>query len=655
MTGATGPGTIISGTGNYVPIYSGNTTTIQPQSVLYIDTTNSRVGINTAVPTGMIHIVPTTGSARAINIYKPASYTGDALRLYNSSGWSQAALDYRGTLTLGMEAGFLQGDGFPGCITIRSSNSGFDYQVSGDVAGAGTVGIHYGTVAQFTTSSASCDLRYASPFIHYVANADYTYAQYGANNNAFLFRHYDTSSNSISIPMSNSRLSSIGAHIVLVSQAATNKAMIIRGAASQSSNLLEVQNSASTPIFAIDNIGRAYQNIAGSGLNWGNTAFGGNALNGPTVSAGNAVSYHTAVGVGALQVANGASYNTCVGFNAGTAITTGSENILIGTRLGGGITTHSYNTVIGNRTAQSAAVGGLTAIGCLALATLTTGGDNVAVGFQAGNNITTGANNIILGNYSMLGSTIGTMSYNIAIGTNALRANNASYNVGIGEQALRLASGLNANYNTAIGHGAGYTITTGASNIFLGANADVATGSGAITGSIVIGSGAQANQNNQLSIGSSTVKIGKSDGTGEQATSLTAPSGVTRLLEARINGTAYQIPLLPQSATQLAATVVTPPILTTTTGITLTDAYNGYIIEYNATTSGTMTITTSGNITIPGWNCSIVQIGTGIVTVTANGNTLRSPGSSVTSRTQYSALALYRRGAGDFVLGGDLL
>ena len=329
----------------------------------------------------------------------------------------------------------------------------------------------------------------------------------------------------------------------------STKGGIFRGVASQSANLIEVTNSANTAIFAIDNIGRAYQNIAGSGLNWGNTAFGGGALNAVTIAAGNAVSYHTAIGVNALQVANGASYNTCVGFNAGSAITTGTENILIGTRLGAGITTQSYNTIIGNRTAQSATVAGLTAVGCLALANLTTGGDNVAIGFQAGNNVTTGANNIVLGNYSMLGSITGVMSYNIAIGTNTLRVNNASYNVGVGEQALRLASGLAANYNTAIGSFAGYTITTGAGNTFIGTNADVVTNSGAINAAIVIGSGALANQNNQLVIGSSLTKVGKSDGTGEQAATATSPSGISALLETRINGTSYNIPLLPITAT----------------------------------------------------------------------------------------------------------
>jgi hypothetical protein len=336
-------------------------------------------------------------------------------------------------------------------------------------------------------------------------------------------------------------------------KSATDKVFIAQAAVAQSANPLEVQDSFGTALISIDTLGRVSQNIAGSGTNWGNVAFGPSALGSMTQAGATNLSYNTAIGSNAMANATGCTANTCIGWYAGSAITTGNSNIIIGKTAGAAVTTQSYNTIIGDRAGQYITGGGAVAYGCLALATVSTGGDNVGVGFQAGNNITTGAGNTAIGNYSMLNSTTGVMSYNTAIGTNALRYNNASYNTALGYQALYLSSGLNANYNTALGIYAGYTVTTGSGNIFVGSSADVASSSGAINGAIVIGYGAQANQNSQLVIGSSTAKVGKSDGTGEQTATSTSPSGLTAVLETRINGTSYNIPLLPIGSTNLSA------------------------------------------------------------------------------------------------------
>jgi hypothetical protein len=96
---------------------------------------------------------------------------------------------------------------------------------------------------------------------------------------------------------------------------------------------------------------------------------------------------------------------------------------------------------------------------------------------------------------------------------------------------------------------------------------------------------------------------------------------------------------------------ITPTIITSTGGLTLTDIYNGYIIEQTGVAaSGTFTI---GNVTIPGWNCMLVNIGSGVI-VASGSNTMRSPGGLNKSRTQYSSISVYRRGDGSFILGGDL-
>ena len=98
---------------------------------------------------------------------------------------------------------------------------------------------------------------------------------------------------------------------------------------------------------------------------------------------------------------------------------------------------------------------------------------------------------------------------------------------------------------------------------------------------------------------------------------------------------------------------VTPTVITST-GLTLTDSHNGYIIEQTGVvSSGTFTIGTTSQITIPGWNCMVVNIGSGVI-IASGSNIMKSPGGLNKSRTQYSSISIYRRTSGDFVLGGDL-
>jgi len=96
---------------------------------------------------------------------------------------------------------------------------------------------------------------------------------------------------------------------------------------------------------------------------------------------------------------------------------------------------------------------------------------------------------------------------------------------------------------------------------------------------------------------------------------------------------------------------ISPTLLTSTGNLTLTDIHHGYIIEQTGVVgSGTFTL---GTITIPTWNCMLVNIGSGVI-VASGSNTMRSPGGLNKSRTQYSSISIYRRGDGSFILGGDL-
>jgi hypothetical protein len=113
-------------------------------------------------------------------------------------------------------------------------------------------------------------------------------------------------------------------------------------------------------------------------------------------------------------------------------------------------------------------------------------------------------------------------------------------------------------------------------------------------------------------------------------------------------------PLLSISASGSISGAISPTILATTSGITLTNEHHGDIIEYTGTAgSGTFTLGTDTQITIPSWNCMIVNIGSGVI-ISSGTNTMRSPGGLNKSRTQYSSISIYRRGTNDFMLGGDL-
>jgi hypothetical protein len=459
----------------------------------------------------------------------------------------------------------------------------------------------------------------------------------------------------------------------ITSMSTTTVGQITRAVSGQTANIAEFRDGSGNAVLWVDTLGRVGQYISGvAGVNGlQGAAFGFNAMANVTSTA----QLNTAFGYGALAGGAGGAFtgtrNVAIGSYAGGSITTGQWNFLMGFNAGAGITTGSYNIIIGYKAtsanfSESILIGdnaytkntrnGNVAIGVNAFNTNVSGINNVAVGFNAGRGgtDTNVSNNTYIGADAGLWNTSGNNS--TAIGHKSLCGNQGGTTqsgeqcVAIGNYTLGIINrGLS---NTAVGYNSLSTLThgTGVTAIGAGTSTSVAT-----TGnySIIIGMNAQANQNYQLVIGSTSIKVGKSDNTGEQAVSLTAPSGVSRLLESRINGTIYNIPLLPSGATNLAATVVTPPVITST-GLTLTNSHNGYIIEQTGVVaSGTFTIGDNTQITIPGWNCMIVNIGSGVI-ISSGTNTMRSPGGLNKSRTQYSSISIYRRGTNDFMLAGDL-
>ncbi len=201
--------------------------------------------------------------------------------------------------------------------------------------------------------------------------------------------------------------------------------------------------------------------------------------------------------------------STVLGFGAlGNATSGASENVAIGFAALQG----TSNDNSGNQN---------TAVGTFALQSNMGGGQNVGVGYGAGIGNTYGVSNVYVGMQAGLGNATGTDNTyvgtqagwsnsgkeNSCFGSGACNGNYTSY-FSIGNTAFGYAAGnqlsTNANFNTLIGDRAGETITTGASNIYLGAHGAGTNGITTGNRNIVIGDDAgimNPTVSNQLNIG----------------------------------------------------------------------------------------------------------------------------------------------------------
>jgi hypothetical protein len=92
------------------------------------------------------------------------------------------------------------------------------------------------------------------------------------------------------------------------------------------------------------------------------------------------------------------------------------------------------------------------------------------------------------------------------------------------------------------------------------------------------------------------------------------------------------------------------PTVVSSAGMTLTDWHHGKIIEHTGVTNGTYTI---GSITIPSWQCMLVNFASGI-TVASGTNVLRSFGGFRNISDLYGSASMYRRPNGEFFLYGSI-
>ena len=208
------------------------------------------------------------------------------------------------------------------------------------------------------------------------------------------------------------------------------------------------------------------------------------------------------------------SYNNLIGYQAGYSNTAGSYINAIGFYAGryNDPSTNAYNDLIGYQAGYGqeglSTYTSVIAIGYRAGYSLTTGSSNVLVGTSAGYSLTTGSNNFLV--CSSAGYAYTTSSYNVAIGSSASRYNNPAsngFNFIAGLEAGYGQSGLSTYTNViAIGYRAGYSLTTGIRNIFIGTHA----GGSATTVNYAVNMGYQAGYSN--STGDDGICIGRNAG-----------------------------------------------------------------------------------------------------------------------------------------------
>ena len=426
----------------------------------------------------------------------------------------------------------------------------------------------------------------------------------------------DTSTNRIFIGQAASGNFSPSSILQVKAKNASDTVIIAQGTTSQTADFIQAQNVSNALLFGIEKNGIPYQGynqaiMIGSGMYTG-TAYdrlqsiiiGDRASNGAAAAAGTGnieigyrpFSYGPVVG----------NYNTLVGHDV-------SNNYSYVATNGGFAGILSYNVVVGN-------------------------GANTR--YQDNNRI----GNVFIGGSPNGGNyapgSWGSGSYNIAIGQAMMgwipggwRGQYGSYNIEVCTNATnnihRFAGDSNVLFTNKLNVDLTIVGDTNTKRIFIG----------------------NASTSGRLSP-DSTLQVIPKNATDKVFIVRGAVSQTANLIEAQ---NSLGTPVFSIAPSGFISGALSPTIITSTGGLTLTNAHHGYIIEQTGiVSSGTFTIGSTSEITFPGWNCMIVNIGSGAIVASGTGNTMRSPGYLNRSRTQFSSISIYRRGAGDYVLGGDL-
>ena len=412
-----------------------------------------------------------------------------------------------------------------------------------------------------------------------------------------------------------------------------------------------------------------------------------------------AAQYNTGVGLAALDAITAGDNNTALGNNALSDNTTGSDNIAIGYNALADNTTLGNNIAIGRNALAAQTSGGQfnVAVGSYALDENTFGDKNVALGYvalgkntEAGDNTgigaealklnTTGTHNTGLG--SKAGDALGTGSQNVLIGAStdpsAADATNQTvigYNsTGQADNSVTLgnadvtavymaqdkgatvhAAGISLENDETITNSSNGTVlitatttsvsgdlTVTGNDITFGNNETISNstdGTVAINGIVAAGSGSgtgiyqsSGDYDVTLKTGNSTTgSITITDGANGNVTIAPDGTGKTDFNDSPLTGFGADISSESGTSKTLAATD------------------NGTIINCSSGSAITITVPTS----LPtGFNCMIIQSGSGQVTLSASSTTLNNRNGLKTAG-QHAIMTLVHLGSNVFVVSGD--
>uniref|UniRef100_UPI002075F79B phage tailspike protein n=1 Tax=Escherichia coli TaxID=562 RepID=UPI002075F79B len=239
--------------------------------------------------------------------------------------------------------------------------------------------------------------------------------------------------------------------------------------------------------------------LGGGNVGANNTAYGWKSLHSNTTGYAN-----TASGIQSMENNKTGKNNCAYGADSLRANVSGSDNVAVGVFALCANTTGYGNTGIGNDTNRYNK----------------TGFGNTAAGVQALYHNSAGNENTAFGEYALRGGNSSfptgvSIQYCVAVGAksgfNALGNNNTA----IGYEALYSASGSD---NVGIGFDAGFKVTAGSFNVFLGSNSgNVSEQATDVTNCVLLGDNTKSTGSNAVAIGSgviaaqNTVAIGNSE------------------------------------------------------------------------------------------------------------------------------------------------
>lgn len=300
--------------------------------------------------------------------------------------------------------------------------------------------------------------------------------------------------------------------------------------------------------------------------------------------------------------------------------------------------------------------------------------DSIAIGTEAlSNTLNISYSNIGIGSYSLNSSnSIGNI---VAVGESAFNStSSAGHSIGIGYFAGSLSRNI---YNSIfIGEGAG-SYSVGSGNTYFGYNAgQYSSGNNNIEILSGMDNSKIADRSNKINIGNLIYGdlAGKKLAIGNVSSSNFNPSGFVEVvasgspalfvsshsgyiydfLSCKAGSVVFKIDcsgnVSGNNANFNIISGAISPSIVQSTGLLLTDFYHGKIIEHTGISLGVYTI---GSVTIPSWQCTLVNYGGGI-SVASGSNIIRSKSNFTNISTLHSYGSIYRRPNGEFFLYGEL-